>query len=178
MAALDVNYGVTTDITSLPVPFTSGVWEVTRTATEDVAIESATVISNSTTSLGIITIRIYIMGSIFASTRSLSIQPTCTFGQRRSVVGRRNQIFQCLPIIIAHYQLTLRPFSCCVATIDSEWTCQICTVISHLHITITNLAIAFYNHMRIMLHESLLSTTKDITLDEGISTNRDFCLSG
>ena len=32
--------------------------------------------------------------------------------------------------------------------------------------------------MCVMLHKSLLGTAKDITLDEGVTTNRNFCLSG
>ena len=58
MSALDIHYGIATNITSLPEPFTCGVWEVTRAATKYIAIEGAAVISNRTTALGIITIGI------------------------------------------------------------------------------------------------------------------------
>ena len=40
------------------------------------------------------------------------------------------------------------------------------------------MAIIFNGYLRIVLHKALLSTAKDITLHEGISTNRYLCLSG
>ena len=164
MSALDIHYGVATHITSLPVPFTCSVWEVTRAATKDIAIEGTSVITYSTTSLGFITIGIYIVDSIFVSC-SLSILPTCAFRQRTFIT-------------IYIFQFTISPFCFRITAVKaisfSSWQVLTCSI--HLHITATNLAIIFYGYMRVMLHESLLSTTKDITLHEGISTNSDICL--
>ena len=106
MAAPDFHQGVATHITGLPVPFTCGVWEVTGSATEDVAIEGAAVISNKCTSLRIIFIGIYIVGSIFSSAFSLSILPTCTFGQRIFIAG-----YTC--------EVTIRPLCVCITTVKA-----------------------------------------------------------
>ena len=169
MATFDVYYTVSTNITSLPVPFTCGIGEIARSTTEDITKEGAAVVSNSTTTFGIVSRGSIerIVGSIFVRCIcSLSILPACTFRQR---------------IFIARYifQMTVSPFFFRITAVKaiSNSSCQILTGIIHLYIAVTNLAAVLYGYLCIVLHESLLSTAKDITLHEGFTTNSDICLS-
>ena len=77
MSTLDIYYGIATNITSLPVPFTWSVWEVTRASTKDVAIEGAAIGCNKCTTLGFIFICKNIMRSVWRF-----ILPASTFRQR------------------------------------------------------------------------------------------------
>ena len=116
MTALDFHQGITTDFTCLPVPLTCPEGEIARATTEDITIEGTAVISNLTTALGVITCSavIYIVGSIFSSTRSLSILPTCALRQR---------IF----IACDTFKFTCRPL-CCSITAVKTISCSSCFI--------------------------------------------------
>ena len=117
MSAGDIYFGIATNITSLPVPFTCGVWEVTRAATEDIAIEGAAVACNAPTALGRFVCCPFWYCWIFVQVTCLIgkyivvgvgrfILPACTFGQR---------------IFISSYtgEVTIRPLRVCITSVKT-----------------------------------------------------------
>ena len=79
MSASDINHGIATNITRLPVPLTCGIWEIARSTAEDITIEGTSVGRSSSTTLRVVTssASIFIMRSIWRF-----IPPTCTLRQR------------------------------------------------------------------------------------------------